>query len=845
VGARVLVIDDDPAARAEAARLLREVIGNVVIEEIADHVGFFKALKNPNMDLVVSEQLLHWSSGEEVVVAVKSLDPALPVMILTAEIDAQAQGRAREAGVSAWVTRRENWQRRFRQLVSDILKIPLTGSGHPVEPAPAAAPAPTPTPVASVPMAPAEPPLRAPTPASPPEPAADARPTPPDTPARPTEFPVGALGIGAFRLGADGELVWANPLLERLLATGDDPEAGERLRDAVAEALGADEGPVMDAAATLDTASGSVMRVRMDLARVESDAGDQVIGLLRPDFSPIDLGKPVPRLDMGEDAEVEPADVFETVVERMRSPLALANRDGFIVFANPAFADLAGRSAEELTGGLGWTELLAREDAERESRMLASLPEQGQIDELSVRRVDGRRLIVSALRWWMTGSDLLVLSLVDLTERRQAEEQLLHTVYHDPLTRLPNRARVMERLEDLVAAGRPDFGLLLIDVDRFRAISDTWGAETAAQVLQAIAGRLKGSVGPADTIANLGNDLFGIILAPLDGEDACSHSNGVLRAFERPFTVGERQILCSASLGLALWNEGEGATDLYRRAERAVHHAKIRGRNRLEMDGNESDPEAGSVFKLERELRDAVAAGDLDVSFQPVVRLEDQEIVSVEALLRWNHPDRGRLDASAFLGIAEHSGLIVPIGRFVLGRACREAARWNDGREEPIQVTVNLSPQEVRFADLRNEVRTAIADSGLGSDQLGVEVPVSLAAGSDEEWISAVTAVADAGVRLVVDRYGATVLGEARLSGAGVDTVKLDVALMNGIADDEERWTLLGAVVGVARRTGARVVVTGVEDEHHRQRLIDLGATYGQGRLFGEPMPAEALTERL
>jgi diguanylate cyclase (GGDEF)-like protein/PAS domain S-box-containing protein len=530
--------------------------------------------------------------------------------------------------------------------------------------------------------------------------------------------------------------------------------------------------------------------------------------------------------------------------------MALVSREGCILKVNRALSMLLGYTAPELLASTLQT-LTNAADLGVELGYVEQLLA-GRIRSYRIEKrftaADGRDVWVS-LSSSAVGDraepDLLLWQMEDLTGWKRTEEDLMHRALHDPLTDLPNRSLLMDRLSQALArSGRRQSSLavLFIDLDHFKIINDELGHDVGDELLVTIAGRLLGVTRAQDTVARFAGDEFVMLCEDVEGEQAArAIGERVVRAVSTPLTVKHGEALTTASVGIAM---AAGTHDrpevLVEHADRAMYRAKSLGGSRYEVFSPERAAPAARLGGIAIELRRAVVDGELRLLYQPRVELDTGKIVGVEALLRWEHPQRGVLLPADFIPAAERTGLIVELGRWVLAEAIEQAVRWGDG--PPITVSINVSTQELAQGDFASEVADALATSGLPASGLHLEIAESAVLNTARlapTW----KALDSLGVRLHVDAFGSTSTSLRHLKGLPVDTVTIDPSFVAGLGTDSPDSAIVEAVVHMADALHLRSMGEGVETAEQAAMLRSMGCTLGQGYYFARPLPPEAVEE--
>ncbi len=445
--------------------------------------------------------------------------------------------------------------------------------------------------------------------------------------------------------------------------------------------------------------------------------------------------------------------------------------------------------------------------------------------------------------------------LADAFERHTADEALRHRVLHDSLTGLPNRLSFIESLQDALrratASGSP-VGILFLDLDHFKLINDSIGHHAGDDLLRAVAPRLRSHLRPGDVVARFGGDEFGILLDRLaDEEEAVAIADRVAGAFSEPYSMGGAEHFITASVGIAVSRPaGRDPVDaelLIRDADAAMYRAKERGRGRYEVF--DAEMRAGAVRRLEteRELRHALERDEFELHYQPVVALGSGEIVGLEALVRWRHPERGVLDPGAFVSIAEDSGLIEPIGRWVQETACRQALGWHALQPDrrPLDISVNLSARQVAHRDLAGSVEEVLVRTGLDPVNLRLEITESVLVEESASATATLAALSELGVQLVLDDFGTGYSSLAYLNRFPFDALKIDRSFIEGLGVERERTAIVEAVIGMAHALSLDAIAEGVESEAQLAELRRLDCDFAQGHLFSRPLAPEKVTALL
>lgn len=438
--------------------------------------------------------------------------------------------------------------------------------------------------------------------------------------------------------------------------------------------------------------------------------------------------------------------------------------------------------------------------------------------------------------------------LSDITERKRAEEQTRHLAEHDFLTDLPNRVLFLDRLSQALASARrkhTKVAVMFVDLDRFKGINDSFGHHVGDAVLKEVARRLTGCVRGVDTVSRQGGDEFVVILADIGGADQAAHVAGsVMQAVAQPVRHEDRSVSISVSIGISISPEdGEDIDTLLKHADVAMYHAKQNGRNAFSFFNPDMNAHVIERVQMENNMRHALANREFELAYQPEVDMESGRTIGVEALLRWRHPERGLLLPHEFIDVAEISGLIVPIGDWVLREACRRGAEWRDAGY-PVVVAVNLSCGQFLHDHLLRSVDEALAQSGLAPDFLDLEVTEGVIMSGNEKAITTVTALRERGVRLTIDDFGTGFSSLSYLRRFPLSKLKIDSSFIEDITTKPDDAGMIAAIIAVARSLKLRVIAEGVETAEQLAYLRQQGCDEFQGNYASGALAQPDLTTR-
>jgi diguanylate cyclase (GGDEF)-like protein len=430
----------------------------------------------------------------------------------------------------------------------------------------------------------------------------------------------------------------------------------------------------------------------------------------------------------------------------------------------------------------------------------------------------------------------------DVTEKKNAEERIRHMANHDPLTQLANRTLFNDRLNLALANAERSgecLAIMYLDLDRFKNINDTLGHPTGDEIIKTVAQRLEEVLRDGDTISRLGGDEFTILLPGIGSErDAAIVASKLLKSMALPHTVDGREIFITASIGIAIYpNDGLTRDDLIKNADSALYHAKERGRDSFQFYTQAMNASALERFSLESGLRRALERQEFVLFFQPQADLSSGRLVGAEALIRWQHSELGLVPPGQFIPLLEETGLIVPVGEWVLQEACRQAREWQQQGHRPVRISVNISPMQFKKGELVTLVRAALADSGLAPSLLELEITESSLMDDVEENVAILQRLKAMGVQLAIDDFGTGFSSLSYLKRFPIDVLKIDQSFVRDVTEDPEDAAIAAAIIALGQTLELKVIAEGVETADQlaflRQRRCDLV----QGYLISRPVP--------
>ncbi|HZV66160.1 MAG TPA: EAL domain-containing protein, partial [Telluria sp.] len=526
-----------------------------------------------------------------------------------------------------------------------------------------------------------------------------------------------------------------------------------------------------------------------------------------------------------------------------------------ILFVNPAFSQLSGYTADEAVGNTPRLMRSGRHDAEFYRAMWASIRSTGQWQgEMWNRRKNGEVfpewLCISTVFDAAGAVTHYVGVFSDISERKANEQQLAFLAYHDALTQLPNRLLVQDRFHQATtAAARAHckVALLFLDLDNFKTVNDSLGHAVGDLLIKAVAHRLAECLRDNDTVSRQGGDEFLIVLPALQDLDAVMPVLvKIIARLQEPFYSGGQEISTSISVGIAMYpDDGEDFDTLLKKSDMAMYRAKDAGRNAYCFFDEHMNVEAVENLSMRSGLRRAIERNEFVLYYQPQIDLVSGNIVGAEALIRWNRPGRGMVPPSHFIPVAEESGLIVAIGKWVLGEACRQAAAWRDAGLPALVMAVNLSAVQFKRGDLEQTVIAVLQESGLDPSLLELELTESILIKNSESVLSTVKRLKLLGVKLSIDDFGTGYSSLSYLKRFAVDKLKIDQSFIRDLATDPEDAAIVRAIVQMARSLSLRTIAEGVEYQQALDDLRVFRCDEGQGHLFARPLPANEFASYL
>jgi len=507
-------------------------------------------------------------------------------------------------------------------------------------------------------------------------------------------------------------------------------------------------------------------------------------------------------------------------------------------------------------------EILPDEVAQQAMHFVERTMQTGDTQVFEYQFPSNEKLHSHEARIVISGKDELLAIVRDITERKQAEEQIVYLAYHDTLTGLPNRPSFKERLNQaLVHAKRYEqlVATLYLDLDRFKHINETFGHDVGDLLLKAVADRIVNCVRKDDfiarpsmdelitTVARIGGDEFTILLAEITHvQDAAKVARRILEALSLPFMLEGHEVFITVSIGIALYPfDGEDVDTLLENADTAMYHAKDQGKNNYQFYTQSMNATAFERFALENSLHTALDRQQFLLYYQPQLDIQTGKIVGMEALIRWQHPDMGLIAPAAFIPLAEETNLIVPIGEWVLLTACAQNKAWQVAGFPPMRVTVNLSGNQFRQKNLAETIDKVLYNTGLDPQYLELELTESIIMQGEETTITMLNKLKAMGIRLSIDDFGTGYSSLSYLKRFPLDTIKVDRSFVRDITTDPDDAAITVAIIALGHSLNLKVIAEGVETEKQLAFLSKQKCDEMQGYLFSPPVPAEVITQML
>jgi diguanylate cyclase (GGDEF)-like protein len=663
--------------------------------------------------------------------------------------------------------------------------------------------------------------------------------------------------------------------MRRSIETGERQPVDWRRRDELGELVeafnvmlardGARETELREAKASLEASEAELLNVNelleelvdertrgLEEVRARVEAASQDLALQTET-----LGHEIESRVVAERERDEASATLRGAIESISEGFAIWDADDRLVMTNSKYLEMFSEVADILVSGVAFTDFLqaavergvyGTEGQDMETFIVSRLAEHRHLGEPFERQIGNGRWLRISNRPTDSGGVVGIWS--DVTERRQAEETIRELALTDPLTGLANRRHLHDRLDHALAIARrmqTRVAILFLDLDRLKSINDEYGHAAGDGLIKQVAVRLSALLRASDTVARLGGDEFAVVMSNLEDIDAVRIlAQRIIDSVAEPFDVDGQRIETSTSIGISIYPDDDEDTDeLIRKADVALYQVKAEGRGAYNLYDGEMHAEARQQSQLENELRVALDEGQLLFHYQPQLDVSGREVIGGEALVRWQHPERGLLAPGHFIGAAESSGLIVELGELALRCACRQARDWIAQGLPPTRVAVNISPRQFRSSRLVESVAEALRESGIPAHLLELEITESMMLDEIESTKERLEGLHALGVDLTIDDFGTGYSCLAYLKHFPVQRLKIDKSFVDGVTEDADTAAIVEAVVRLGHSLRMQVLAEGIETGAQQARLQALGCDEVQGYYFGKPVPPETFAADL
>ncbi|WP_062107563.1 sensor domain-containing protein [Bacillus niameyensis] len=545
---------------------------------------------------------------------------------------------------------------------------------------------------------------------------------------------------------------------------------------------------------------------------------------------------------------------YRLITENSSDLISVIDQEGNFQYVSPSHRGLLGVSLDNLKSGkiYDWIDEKDRKRVEKEIDMLADKKRVSSQLEFQIRNSRGRLIdvetTINLIMEESSSKGNMVLVMRDITERKKSEQRIYHLAYHDSLTDLPNRRLFMNQLrKEITWNDQPTkIAVMFIDVDRFKYVNDSWGHDAGDYILTEVATRIKKALRSYDLIARLGGDEFTVMLTNIQSEkDALASAEKIQKALQEPIEINNQPYTLTCSMGIALYPEnGKTADELLTKSDTALYSVKKRGRNGFALYQPEMEEKSLEKILLENELGKAIQKEQFYIDYQPKLNFSEGKLIGVEALVRWIHPELGRIAPDRFIPMAEETGLIVPLGEWILKEVCEQNKRWQDQGLSPLVASVNISVRQLEAPDFVDKVIDIIKETNLDPKWIELEVTESVFA-DNHHSARVLQEIRDLGIQISIDDFGTGYSSFSYIKYLPVDTLKVDRSFISDIDQNEESKAIVKAVLTLAQTLGLNVVAEGIETQKQMAVLNEDGCNVGQGYFFSKPLSSDDFEEYL
>jgi len=589
-------------------------------------------------------------------------------------------------------------------------------------------------------------------------------------------------------------------------------------------------------------------RVTLNVTNVPIVINDQIVGIYG-------IAKDITEQLLAEAEKAEASQRYQTLVESIDAivwEIDLRTRN--YTFVSPQAENVLGYQIEQWMEGQFWEATVHPEDLDNARTMIATAVQERQHSlEIEYRMIakDGSTVwLKDNISIFMQDDQPLTLRgiMFDITERKKTEEKVRRLAYYDGLTGLPNRMLFEDRLQVEIARARRNHrkvAVMVLDLDRFKVINDTLGHMKGNELLKSVADRLSGCLYEDDTISRIGGDEFTFIIPDIvEVQDAVKVAQRLYESMARPFDLEDQEMFITGSIGISLYpDDGMDISELIKNAETAMYRAKEQGRNNYQLYTTAMNAHASERLALENDLRKALDRQEFVVFYQPQINASTGKIIGLEALIRWQHAALGMVSPAQFIPLAEETGLIVPIGEWVLRTACEQMKGWHDAGFPKIRVAVNLSARQFMRDDLVDMVRRILKETGLEAEYLDLEITESVTMQNVDRAVQTLNELRDLGIQISLDDFGTGYSSLSYLKNFPIYTLKIDRSFVRDITTDPDDAAIATSIIAMAHSLKLHVVAEGVELEEQLKYLIERGCHEMQGYFFSPPLPAAGIEE--